>query len=109
MAKIWEINPDAILIVGLGSQGCGLGFEREYQEFPSVDLPDYPIIDTNGAGDGLAVGFLSSYIFEHKNLTESVMRGQIYARYTCNIKASTSKFISQSQLDQFYEQTTKNY
>jgi sugar/nucleoside kinase (ribokinase family) len=36
-------------------------------------------IDTNGAGDSLAVGFLVSRVLEGSSLEESIRRGQITA------------------------------
>ena len=42
---------------------------------------DLPVIDTNGAGDGLAVGFLVSHVLEGRSLEESILRGQLTARH----------------------------
>jgi sugar/nucleoside kinase (ribokinase family) len=60
------------------------------------------VIDTNGAGDGLAVGFLSSYVLEGYSLQESVRRGQIVARYTCTQRATSSHLITREQLASFF-------
>lgn len=98
MQAILEKYPNKILVAGLGSQGCALGTEAGIQYFPPVQM-DAPVIDTNGAGDGLAVGFLSSYFLEKHDLEASVSRGQITARYTCTQKANTSNLISRQQLD----------
>ncbi len=93
-------NPDLIIVVGMGARGCALGTRQGIQFFSPVAM-DLPVIDTNGAGDGLAVGFLSSYVLDHYSLEESVRRGQIVARYTCSIKASSSNLITPDQLAQF--------
>jgi len=42
--------------------------------FPPNDVPEENVIDTNGAGDGFAGGFLSRYIMG-KSINESVSAG----------------------------------
>lgn len=95
-------KPDQIVVVGMGEQGCALGCNGEIKFYPPVRL-DKPVIDTNGAGDGLAVGFLAGYVFDGFSLSDSILRGQITARHTCGIKASTSELISRSQLESIYQ------
>ena len=63
---------------------------------------DAPVIDTNGAGDGLAVGFLSSYVLDKYSRRASIWRGQIVARYTCTQKASSASLITAQQLENYY-------
>jgi sugar/nucleoside kinase (ribokinase family) len=89
-----------LVICGMGKQGCALGAEGNIRYFPALNI-DAPVIDTNGAGDGLAVGFLSSYFLENHSLLESITRGQMVARYTCALKASTSALITRRQLDEY--------
>jgi sugar/nucleoside kinase (ribokinase family) len=96
-------KPERIVVVGMGAQGCALGTKDGIQFFPPVEM-DAPIIDTNGAGDGLAVGFLSSYILDKYSLQASVMRGQIVARYTCTQKASSSNLITSEQLTHYFSE-----
>jgi sugar/nucleoside kinase (ribokinase family) len=55
---------------------------------------DAPVIDTTGAGDGLAVGFSSSYVLGGYSLEDSIRRGQIAARFTCTQKASSAHLIT---------------
>lgn len=93
-------KPDQIVVVGMGSLGCALGSKDGIEFFPPVEM-DRPVIDTNGAGDGLAVGFLSSYILGDYSLTESILRAQIAARYTCAQKASSSNLITKDKLESF--------
>jgi sugar/nucleoside kinase (ribokinase family) len=85
----------------MGAQGCALGTQDGIQFFPAVET-DRPVIDTNGAGDGLAVGFLSSYVLDNFSVGHSILRGQIAARRTCTRKASSSNLITAEQLDQFF-------
>jgi sugar/nucleoside kinase (ribokinase family) len=99
-------NPDQIVIVGMGAQGCALGTRDGVKFFPAVDM-DVPVIDTNGAGDGLAVGFLTSHVLDGYSLSDSVWRGQITARYTCAQKASSSSLITMRQLDRYFEEVDR--
>jgi sugar/nucleoside kinase (ribokinase family) len=101
-------NPDLIIIVGMGKKGCVLATRDQITFYESIDLKKHPIIDTNGAGDELAVGFLSSYLFRKDSLENSIMLGQICARYTCSIKASTSNLITKNQLETFWKKLRKN-
>ncbi len=96
-----RIKPEQIIVVGLGAKGCALGTSEDIRFFPPVAM-DLPVIDTNGAGDGLAVGFLSSYVLDHYTLEDSIRRGQITARYTCAIKAASSSLITPEKLDCYF-------
>lgn len=102
IAQLLRERPERIVVVGLGSQGAALGSRDGIKFLGPVQL-DLPLIDTNGAGDGLAVGFLSSYCLGGYSLEESVLRGQITARYTCAQRASTAHLISRAQLDAYFE------
>jgi sugar/nucleoside kinase (ribokinase family) len=94
-------KPEQIVVVGMGARGCALGTHAGVEFFPPVAM-EAPVIDTNGAGDGLAVGFLSSYVLEGYSLQESVRRGQIVARYTCTQRATSSHLITREQLASFF-------
>ena len=90
---------DKIVIVGMGSRGCAVGTGQIVRRFAAVP-GDGPIVDTNGAGDGLAVGFLSSFVLDGYALEDAIRRGQIVARYTCTQKASSSHLMAQDMLDE---------
>lgn len=94
-------RPDQIVIVGMGARGCALGTREGVQFFGPVEM-ETPVIDTNGAGDGLAVGFLSSFVLDGYSLSDSILRGQIAARYTCSQKASSSSLITPEELDRTF-------
>ncbi|OAA30393.1 carbohydrate kinase [Kosmotoga arenicorallina S304] len=96
-----EKKKDRIVISGMGKRGCAVGTKDGITFFPVVELQD-PVVDTTGAGDSLAVGFLSSYLLDNYSLEDSIMRGQIAARYCCTKKASSSELITVEELDQFY-------
>lgn len=94
-------KPGRIVISGMGARGCAMGTDKGIEFFPAVEM-EAPVIDTNGAGDGLAVGFLSSFMLDNFSLSDSIFRGQIAARYTCTQKASSSTLITAEQLDGFF-------
>ena len=97
LKEIIKKHPHKIVISGMGADGCAVGTKDGIEYFEAVELPGI-IVDTNGAGDGLAVGFLSGYIFERFGIKKSILRAQIVARYTCTLKATTSNLISQNTL-----------
>jgi sugar/nucleoside kinase (ribokinase family) len=94
-----------IVLVGMGAQGCALGTRDGVEFFEAVAM-EAPAVDTNGAGDGLAVGFLTSYVMDGYPLSDSVWRGQITARYTCTQKATSSNLIQPEQLDRYARDLT---
>jgi acarbose 7IV-phosphotransferase len=91
-----------IVISGMGAHGCAVGSRQGIEFFPPVQM-DAPVIDTNGAGDSLAVGFLTSFVLDGYSLHDSVLRGQIAARHTCTLKASSSHLITPEQLNQQFQ------
>jgi sugar/nucleoside kinase (ribokinase family) len=95
------LNPDQIVISGMGARGCAMGTRQGVDYFPPAEM-DAPVVDTNGAGDGLAVGFLTSYVLDGYSLQDSVMRGQIAARHTCTVRASSSDLITAEQLEALF-------
>lgn len=95
------INPGQVIVVGRGAEGCAVGDAAGVQFFPPVAM-EAPVIDTNGAGDGLAVGFLSSYVLDNYSLQAAIWRGQIAARYTCTRRASSSHLINSQELEAYF-------
>jgi sugar/nucleoside kinase (ribokinase family) len=85
----------------MGAKGCALGTEEGIRFFPAVGMAK-PVVDTNGAGDGLAVGFLTSHVLDGFGLVDSVLRGQIAARHTCSLKASSSDLITMQELESHF-------
>lgn len=104
--RFLEGKPERIVICGRGAEGCAVGFRDMVRFYPPVTM-DRPVTDTNGAGDSLAVGFLSAYFLDQYPLDEAVLRAQITARYTCTIEASTSEFITPAQLERYYSDIKK--
>lgn len=98
MRQLLSGRADRIVICGMGSRGAALATAEGVLFFAPVDLPE-PIVDTNGAGDALACGFLSSYILDEYPLEQSILRGQIAARHMCARRATSGEGITRAQLD----------
>jgi len=102
MEAFLALNPAQIVVSGMGARGCALGTGKGVEYFPPVEM-EAPVVDTNGAGDGLAVGFLTSYVLEGYSLHDSVLRGQIAARHTCTQRGSSSSLITPGLLERYLE------
>ncbi len=89
VSSLLQMKPDALLVVGLGAAGCAVADAHGIEYFPAPDLP-WPVVDTNGAGDSLAVGFLTAYVLDGLDVAAAVERGQRQARWCCTQRASTS-------------------
>lgn len=86
-------RPERIVISGMGAKGCALGTRKGIRFFPA-EPSDLPLVDTNGAGDSLAVGFLTSHVLEGRPLAESIRRGQLAARHCCSLRGTSEGLIS---------------
>ena len=96
-----QANPEQIIVVGMGERGCALANQDGTEYFRAVEMTQ-PVIDTNGAGDSLAVGFLASFVLDGRPAAESIWRGQIAARHACTLRANSSALVSNKQLDDYY-------
>jgi acarbose 7IV-phosphotransferase len=101
MTEFLKINPNLIILSGMGSKGCALGTKSHVQYFQPVRMKE-PVIDTNGAGDALAVGFLTSYLFLGCPLEEAVNKGQIAARHTCTLKGDSNHLITREHMERVF-------
>ena len=79
-------NPRATVVVGMGARGAGLLHGGRFRTFPPADLPGRPVVDTNGAGDCLAAGFLTAHVLLGKEPEEAVRWGQLAARWACTMR-----------------------
>jgi sugar/nucleoside kinase (ribokinase family) len=86
-----------IVVCGMGARGCAVRTDDGYREHHAANLPE-PVVDSNGAGDSLAVGFLTSYFLEGRTLDDAVHRGQLAARWCCARRGSR-ELITRRQLD----------
>lgn len=89
-----------LVVCGMGSKGCALGTRTSLQFFPPEPL-DLAVVDTNGAGDSLAVGFLTGHVLEGRPLAEAIRRGQIAARHACSLRGTSAGLITASALEAY--------
>ncbi|MEM9554998.1 MAG: carbohydrate kinase family protein [Acidobacteriota bacterium] len=92
-----------LVVVGMGARGCAVGTTDGIRRIPPPDLgawaDDHPVVDTNGAGDSLAVGLLVAHVLEGRPLDEPIRRGQIAARWACSLRSDSSRLITAAELD----------
>ncbi len=82
MAAYWRRRPGLIQLAGMGEQGCAVGIDGRVYRFAPPDLP-LPILDTNGAGDALCVGFVTALLLDGMDVPQAAARAQTAARITC--------------------------
>ncbi|MFN8199601.1 MAG: carbohydrate kinase family protein [Nakamurella multipartita] len=88
-----------LVVCGRGRRGVLVASARGVESFPPPEL-DLPIVDTNGAGDALAVGFLAAHVLQGRPIAAAVRRGQLAARWACAQRASSSAPIDPAQLEE---------
>ncbi len=91
-------RPRLTVVVGMGARGCLLATAEGIRTFPPPPS-DLPVVDTNGAGDALAVGFLTARILEGRSLEDAVLRGQLAARHACSLRATCEGLITAAELE----------
>ncbi len=77
-------GPAALVVFGMGPRGAllvrrGDGGPPTVTHAPAPEL-DLPIVDTTGAGDSLATGFLDGLLFGGLSIADALHRGQVLAR-----------------------------
>lgn len=95
-----SLRPTLVVLSTLGAEGCLLGTSSGISHFPAIQL-DMPVVDTNGAGDAFASGFLVSRVFENRSLEDSIRRGQICARHKCAQKSTSANMVTADLLDRY--------
>lgn len=85
------------VIAGLGSHGALVATVDGVTQLPPVVM-DEPVVDTNGAGDSLAVGTLWSLAVDGADPITSVQRGQVAARWMCRQRAGAKEPIDAATL-----------
>jgi len=103
MEELRRRNPRSMVVVGRGAQGCALGTAQGVRFYPPVVF-DRPVVDTNGAGDSLAVGFLTSYVLQGYSLDDSIRRGQIAARHACTLRGGSDGLITAGELERRFRE-----
>lgn len=87
-----------VVIVGAGADGCLLALGDRVERYPAVDLPGVPVIDTNGAGDNLAVGFLRAYVLDGLSPARAAWEAQLGARWICAQRGDGKQPVTREQL-----------
>lgn len=97
MAALMARKPGQVIVAGLGACGCALAATDEIKTFAALD--DFgPVVDTNGAGDSLAVGFLSAYALLGMPREKAIGWGQLAARFVCAQRAPKPLLINAEML-----------
>lgn len=86
-----------LVVAGMGAQGCALGSREGIRRFPPVAL-EAPVVDTNGAGDSLAVGFLAAHVLGGLPLETAVDHGQLAARHCCTLRGTSEGLLTAPDL-----------
>jgi acarbose 7IV-phosphotransferase len=86
-----------LVICGLGAGGVVVATPAGVDIYPAP-LLDLPLVDTNGAGDALAVGFLTAYVLNGRPVEEAVQYGQLAARWNCAQRASSGNLATPALL-----------
>lgn len=82
MRAYWSRNPRLTQVVGMGARGCALGIAGNVRFF-APPPSNRPVVDTNGAGDALACGYLSATLLEGLSPDTGIDWGQAAARHIC--------------------------
>jgi acarbose 7IV-phosphotransferase len=97
LKRVVELSDDALVICGRGGLGAAVASADGIEVFPPPRVT-LPIVDTNGAGDALAVGFLDARYFRDCSIADSISYGQLAARWTCAQRADSSRLVTRDQL-----------
>ncbi len=94
-------RPDRTVVCGMGARGAALGRGDSVRVFAAEDLP-LPLLDSNGAGDSLAMGYLLARFFEGYGDEDALLRGQLLARHTCSLEGRSDGLIRRAELDRLF-------
>ena len=84
--RLLQQRTDAMVLCGCGSKGCILGSKEKIQTFEVIQ-EGLPVIDTNGCGDSLAMGFLAG-LSQGYSPEKAVHCGQVLARHCCTFRGA---------------------
>ena len=97
-AALHARNPRATVVVGMGARGAGLLAGGRFRRFPPEGM-EQPVVDTNGAGDSLAAGFLVAHVLEGRPPEEAIRWGQLAARWACTMRTKWRRLMTRAELD----------
>lgn len=98
IARFLRGRPGRVVVGGMGKRGAVVGTREGIRYLAPPDTGE-PVVDTNGAGDALAVGFLVGHVLQGLPVEDALLRGQIAARHTCTLKGTSRGLITRAELD----------
>lgn len=101
-----ERRAGRVVVVGAGAAGCLVVGDGQIRRFEALDLPE-PVVDTNGAGDNLAIGFLVAHIIDGLPLERVVRRAQLGARWICTQRGDGKAPLARAELDRLEAQSPR--
>lgn len=87
-----------LVVVGAGADGCLTALDGVVRRHAAVDLPGHPVIDTNGAGDNLAIGVLVAALIDELPLEAAIRRAQLGARWICSQPGDAKRSATRERL-----------
>lgn len=97
-AELARRRDGRVVVVGEGANGCLVATSDLVRHHPPVALPE-PVVDTNGAGDNLAVGFLVAALLDGLEFDRAVQRAQLAARWICAQPGDAKAPLTRPELD----------
>ena len=88
-----------IVVAGRGKKGAAVATNDWIKTSAAIDEGP-PVVDTNGAGDSLAVGFLVGHIIDGLPADRAINYGHILARHCCTLRATTDALLTRQKLDE---------
>jgi len=98
LARLAAARPGRVAVCGMGARGCAVATGAGVRAYPPVETGE-PVVDTNGAGDALAVGFLSAHVLMGLSVEESVLRAQIGARRACSLRSTSEGLVTRDEVE----------
>jgi 2-dehydro-3-deoxygluconokinase len=89
-----------LVVVKLGSEGAFYKTHKEERYVKSFKVPK--VVDTVGAGDGFAVGFISG-LLEGRSVPESVLRGNAIGALAVQSIGDSDGYPTRTELEQFIQ------
>jgi acarbose 7IV-phosphotransferase len=105
LKKLVRLSEGSMVVCGRGGLGVAVATTDGIRVYPPPRV-DLPVVDTTGAGDALAVGFLVAHELEGRSVEEAVLRGQLAARWTCAQRASTGNLVTRERLEELVREAS---
>ncbi|KAB1986401.1 adenosine kinase [Streptomyces triticiradicis] len=96
MRKIMENGRAEIVVATAGAEGAYVLYDGEVTHVPAVP-PLTPVVDSNGAGDSFAAGFLYGRL-AGEPVGRCALYGAVAGAYACTVPATRADAISRAQL-----------